>query len=396
MRCYYVEADWTPKKGYTLSERELDDRRAMRSDYVWKNVRANLKDVPVPEIKNDEVLIKVGACGICGSDLHAVETDEEGYTTYASHLKFPVILGHEFSGEIVDKGKDVRGYKPGDIISVEQIRWCGKCRACRTGMFNQCENLEEIGLSADGGFAEYAVVPEKFCCKINNIADLLGDKMAALEAGALAEPTCVAYNGMVINAGGLKPGSNVVVFGAGPIGLASICLARAFGAGQIFVFNTNPARGRLPNEIGADHVFNPEELAKQGTSPGEVVLEMTDGIGAGMIIEATGNFSAVYPEITQCMANGARVVQLGVGKTPAVFDVEPLLRKNAHIVGSLGQAGSDIFPSVLRMMANGRIDIRKIVTGRYSLDNVAEAIKAAGDRSLGHGKILVSQHYKNL
>jgi threonine dehydrogenase-like Zn-dependent dehydrogenase len=173
-------------------------------------------------------------------------------------------------------------------------------------------------------------------------------------------------------------------------------LARAFGAGQIFVFNTNPARDKLPREVGADHVFNPKELAKQGTSPGKVVLEMTDGIGAGMIIEATGNFSAVYPEILQCMANGARVVQLGVGKTPAVFEVEPLLRKNAHIVGSLGQAGSDIFPSVLRMMASGRIDVRKIVTGRYSLDNMAEAMKAAGDRNLGHGKVLVSQHYKNL
>lgn len=395
MKCYYAEADWEPKAGYVLSERELADRRAMRSDLVWKNIRADLKDVPTPEIKSDEVLIKVGACGICGSDLHAVESDEEGYSAYASHLKFPVILGHEFSGEIVAVGKDVKGYKPGDLIAVEQIRWCGKCRACRAGMFNQCENLEEIGLSADGGFAEYAVVPEKYCCKINSIAEVLGDRMAALEAGALAEPACVAYNGIVINAGGLKPGSNVAIFGAGPIGLVSVALAKAFGAGQIFVFNTNPARDRLPKELGADYVFHPNELIKQGTSPGKAVLELTDGIGAGMIVEATGNFSAVYPEIVQCMANGARVVQLGIGKTPAVFDVEPLLRKNAHIVGSLGQAGSDIFPSVLRLMASGRIDIRKIVTGRYSLNHVAEAMKAAGDRSLGHGKILVSQHYKD-
>jgi 2-desacetyl-2-hydroxyethyl bacteriochlorophyllide A dehydrogenase len=394
MKCYYVEADWAPKKGYILSERELAERRAIRGDFVWKNVRASLKDVPIPEMKSDEVLIKVGACGVCGSDLHAIESDEEGYSVFASHTKFPVILGHEFSGEIVEIGKEVKGYKPGDIISVEQIRWCGRCRSCRTGMFNQCENLEEIGLSADGGFAEYAVVPEKYCCKINNIADLLGDKMAALEAGALAEPTCVAYSGMVVNAGGLKPGSNVAVFGAGPIGLAAISLARAFGAAQIFVFNTNPARAKLPKKIGADHVFDPEELARQGTSPGKAVLEMTDGIGAGMIVEATGNFSTVYPEIIQCMDNGARIVQLGIGNTPAAFDVGPFLRKNAHIVGSLGHAGSDIFPSVLRMMASGRIDMRKIITGRYSLDNAAEAIKASGDRNLGHGKVLVSQHYK--
>lgn len=393
MKAYYVEADWAPKDGYVLSERELTEKRAMRGDFVWKNVRASLKEVPTPEIRNDEVLIKVGACGVCGSDLHAIETDEEGYSAFASHTKFPVILGHEFSGEIIEVGKDVKGYEIGDLIAVEQIRWCGKCRSCRTGMFNQCENLEEIGLSDDGGFAEYAVVPEKYCCNINDIAILLGDKMAALEAGALTEPTCVAYSGMVVNAGGLKPGSNVAVFGAGPIGLASIALAKAFGAGKIFVFNTNPARAHLPKEIGADYVFDPNELSKQGTSAGKVVMEMTKGIGAGMIIEATGNFSTVYPEIMQCMANGSRIVQLGIGKTPAVFDVGPLLRKNAHIVGSLGQAGSDIFPSVLRMMASNRIDMRKIITARYSLDNVAEAIRVSGDRKLGHGKVLVSQHY---
>lgn len=393
MKAYYIEAEWAPKPGYVLSGRELAERRAMRGDLVWKNVRASLKDVPTPSIKSDEVLIKVGACGVCGSDIHAIGSDGEGYSSFASHTKFPVILGHEFSGEIMEVGADVKSVQIGDIIAVEQMRWCGKCRSCRACMFNQCENVEEIGLSADGGFAEYAVVPEKYCCSINNITELLGSKMAALEAGALAEPTCVAYSGMVINAGGMKPGSNVAIFGAGPIGLAALSLARAFGAGPIFVFEANPARMELPKAIGADYVMDPSELLRQGTSPGQVVVDMTDGLGAGMIVEATGSYDRVYPEIITCMGNGAKIVQLGMGATPVSFDIGPLLRRNAHIVGSLGQAGNDIFPAVLRMMASGRIDMRRIITGRFPLDRVAEALEATGNAGLGHAKVLVSQHY---
>lgn len=393
MKAFVVEGEWAPKPGYILNKRELKDKRAMRADLVYKNVTTSLKDVPIPQIGDTDVLIKVGACGVCGSDLHAIGRDAEGYSTFASHVKLPVILGHEFSGEVVEVGKNVTTTKVGDIISVEQIRWCGTCRVCRTGMFNQCENLEETGLSCDGAFAEYALVPEKYVCVINDIAELLGDKMKAFEAGALAEPTCVAYSGIQINAGGIKPGANVAVFGTGPIGLAAIELARAFGAAKVFAFNTNPARDHLAWAMGADYVFNPRALKEQGTSAGEVVMDNTHGIGASMIVEATGNFSEVYPEIMKCLAVGARVVQLGIGAKPAVFDSMPLLRSNAHIVGSLGQAGSDIFPSVLRMMASGRIDMRKMITARFKLDDVATAITDSGKRDLGHGKVMVSQFY---
>lgn len=393
MKAFMVEGEWAPKPDYILSPRELKEKRAMRADLVYKNVTTGLKNVPIPEISDDDVLIKVGACGVCGSDLHAIGRDTEGYSTFASHVKLPVILGHEFSGEVVEVGKNVTNTKVGDIISVEQIRWCGTCRVCRTGMFNQCENLEETGLSCDGAFAEYALVPQKYVCVINDIAERLGDKQAAFEAGALAEPTCVAYSGIQINSGGIKPGSNVAIFGVGPIGLASVELARAFGAAKIFVFNTNPARDYLAKAMGADYVFNPRTLKEQGTSAGEVVLDLTNGIGAGTIVEATGNFSEVYPEIMKCIGIGAHIVQLGIGAKPAIFDTMPLLRKNAHIIGSLGQAGSDIFPSVLRLMASGRIDMRKMITGRFKLDDVSQAIADSGKRELGHGKVMVSQFY---
>ncbi len=393
MKAFLLEADWSPQSSYKISQKELDEKRAFRSDLVWNNIRKGLKDVPTPKPGKNSVLLRVGACGICGTDVHAVQSNDAGYSAYASHLKLPVILGHEFSGEVVEIGSEVKSVSVGDIIAVEQMHWCGTCRSCRKGLFNQCENLEEAGLSSDGGFAEYIVVPEKFCCNINHIAEALGDKLAAFEAGALAEPVSVAYSGMVINAGGLKPGCDVVIFGAGPIGLVSAELARAFGAGQIFIFNTNPHRDHLAENIGADYVVNPYEMKKQGTSAGDFVLEHTDGMGAGMIVEATGNYDKVYPEIIKCMGDGSRIVQLGVGGKDVQFDMLPVLRKNAKIIGSLGHAGSGIFPSVLSLMANQRIDARKIVTGRYLLSDIEEGLSEASLRERGHGKILISQYY---
>lgn len=393
MEAFHAEADWAPKPGYVLSARERADRRSYRADMAFRNVRAGVVRLPAPEIRDDEVLIRIGACGICGSDLHALETDADGYSTFASHVRFPVITGHEYSGEVVEVGPGVASLRVGDLVAVEQIRWCGVCRACRTGAFNQCENVEEAGLSCDGGFAEYGAVREKFCCRINGLADRLGGRLEALEAGAVAEPTCVAYAGMQINAGGVKPGSNVAVFGAGPIGLAAIALARAFGAARVFAFSTNPRRDELARMMGADTVLNPDDLARSGSGAGEAVMEATDGIGAGMIVEATGNFAKVYPEIVRCLGICARVVQLGIGSAPAVFDAMPLVRRNAHIVGSMGHAGNDVFPSVLRMMESGAVDMRRMITARYPLSETAAGIAASGNRDLGHGKILVGQHY---
>lgn len=393
MNVYMARAEWAPKPDYLLSDREKKDHRALLAYQVYKNITAGIESVDIPSIKADEVLLRVGACGVCGSDISVLKADTQGYTTYGGHLRFPVVLGHEFSGEVVEVGKAVTTVQKGDLVAAEQIRWCGACRTCRAGLFNQCLNLEETGLSCDGAFAEYVVLPEKYCCVINDIAEGLGNKMDALEMGALAEPTCVAYNGIQVAGGGLKPGSHFVVFGAGPIGLAGIMLAKAMGAARIIAFNTNPARDCLAVAMGADTVLNPKVLRQQGTSPGQQVMELTRGIGAGMVMEASGNIGQVLPDIMECLAPGARIVQLGVGHSDAGFNINPLMWKNAVISGSIGHAGSDIFPSVLRMMAAGRIDPRKMITARHSLDNTQTGMDAFAHREAGHGKILISARY---
>ncbi|WP_066646066.1 scyllo-inosose 3-dehydrogenase [Christensenella timonensis] len=391
MKCYVLEGEWSPKEGYCLNEREKRDHRAARGNLVWKNLRAGIVTREDPQIRDDEVLIRVGACGVCGSDMHAAEMDDEGYTKFSGHLRLPVIMGHEFAGEVVEVGKDVKDYRVGDLIAAEQIRWCGKCPSCRIGKFNNCYELEEIGLSADGAFSEYAVVPEKYCCNINGIAELLGNKQAAMEAGALSEPTGVAYNGMMINGKGVTPGSHVAVFGSGPIGLAAIALARAAGAAKVFAFDTVNEKLELAKKVGADFTYNPVELAKQGSSAADAVMEDTAGIGCKMIVEAAGNPDRTYPDIVQLMSIGANVVQLGMRGGLSQIDLTPFLIKGCAFTGSLGTAGNAIIPSVLRMMEQGNIDMRKIITGRYHLDLTAEAIEDA--KSGVHGKILVSQNY---
>ena len=265
MLAFNVEAEWAPKKGYRLSQREKETRRAMRGNSIWKNIRGIVVERPKPNLREDQVLLRVGAAGICGTDVSLLQMDEDGYTKYDGHSRYPIITGHEFSGVVEEAGRRVKNLKPGDLVSVESMHWCGECDACRMGMFNQCQMLEEPGLTYDGGFAEYVAVQEKYCYPLNDIVNYYGDKMSAYELGAMVEPTGVAYNGLFVRGGGLRPGGHAVVFGAGPVGLAAIALLRTSGVAKLICFETMDERRTLAKEMGADYVYDPIQLAKDGS-----------------------------------------------------------------------------------------------------------------------------------
>ena len=188
-----------------------------------------LQDLPIPQIKDDEVLIRVKAVGICGSDTHVYETDRDGYIIFSGLVKLPCVLGHEFSGVVEKTGELVRELAPGDLVAMESIQWCGSCTPCRSGAPNQCQNIELLGLSTQGALAEFAAVKANYCWKLNGLRDRYSEA-EIFEIGALIEPIGCAYNGMFVNGGGLRPGETVAVYGAGPIGLAAIALARLSGA----------------------------------------------------------------------------------------------------------------------------------------------------------------------
>ncbi|MCF7944763.1 MAG: alcohol dehydrogenase catalytic domain-containing protein, partial [Spirochaetia bacterium] len=311
MRAFYVEADWAPKAGYQLSEREKQTKRSSRGNSIWKNIRGSVVDRPKPKIQSKQVLLKVGAAGICGTDAHLLQKDEDGYTKYDGHSKYPIITGHEFSGEVVELGKDVQRLKKGDLVGVESMHWCGECDACRMGMFNQCQQLEEPGLTYDGGFAEFAVVHEKYCYTLNDIESYYGDKTTALELGAMIEPVGVAYNGLFVRGGGLRPGGHAVVFGAGPIGLAAIALLKTGGAAKLICFETTQQRRELAASMGADYVYDPIQLSKDGVDASKLLLELTEGKGIALFAECAGATNATYPVMAGALAIGGKTIQIG-------------------------------------------------------------------------------------
>jgi threonine dehydrogenase-like Zn-dependent dehydrogenase len=256
-------------------------------------------------------------------------------------------------------------------------------------MFNQCKELDEPGLTYDGGFAEYAAIKAKYCYPLNDIVDFYGDEMTAFELGAMIEPTGVAYNGLFVRGGGLRPGGHAVVFGAGPIGLAAISLLKTSGAAKLICFESVPTRIELAKQCGADYVYNPLDF-KTSDEQAQLLLDMTNGVGISLFAECAGATKLTYPVIGKSMAIGAKTIQIGhtLGITPV--DIFNWQWNAATISGSNGQSGQGIYPDIIALMAAGRIDMRKMVTGRYHLEDIEEGMKITA------GKVLVSTTYSRL
>jgi threonine dehydrogenase-like Zn-dependent dehydrogenase len=375
MKAVVVEAKWDPRPDYPLSDWERETGKAITGSSIWRHPRFAIQEVPDPTPGPDEVVIRVKACGVCGSDLHFYETDAEGYILYPGLVKFPVIPGHEFSGEVVAVGKEVRDLRPGDMVTSEEMLWCGICTPCRSGFFNHCTNLEELGFTVPGAMAEYVAVKAKYCWKIDAIAERYGDVDKAYEAGSLVEPTSVAYNGIFIRAGGFRPGAYVAVFGAGPIGLAAIALSRAAGAGKVIAFDVSAPRREMARRMGADIALDPREVA-----PSEAVRELTRGEGADLFLEAAGAPTRTLPEMEKALAINGRIVVIGRAAERVPLYLETLQVRRGQIFGSQGHSGDAIFPSVIRMMAAGLIDMTRIITARYPLDRAVEAVERLSRR----------------
>lgn len=382
MKALVLSAEWEPKPGYVVSEFEKTTGKAITGNSIWRHPKLELKEIPDPTPGPKDVIIKVKACGICGSDVHFYETDKDGYILYPGLTKFPVVIGHEFSGEIVEVGKEVKDLKVGDMVTAEEMIWCGECIPCRNGYPNQCKNLEEIGFTINGAIAEYIVIGAKYCWKIDEIAERYGNKDKAFEAGSLVEPTSVAYNGMFVRAGGFKPGSYVAVFGAGPIGLASIALAKAGGASKVFVFEVSETRRKLAKEVGADFVYDPREVV-----PSEVIMEETKGFGVSMHVESAGAPSKTIPEMEKTLAIDGKIVQIGRAAEKVPIYLEHFQTHASQIFGAQGHSGYGTFQNVINLMASGRIDMTKIITSRFSLDDALKAMEKATRRE--DGKITI-------
>jgi threonine dehydrogenase-like Zn-dependent dehydrogenase len=203
----------------------------------------------------------------------------------------------------------------------------------------------------------------------------------------MVEPCAVTFNAMFIRAGGFLPGSCVAVFGAGPIGLTAIALARAAGAATIIAFETLADRRDLARRLGADHVVDPIALAQQGRDVATYIRDVSRGEGIAMGVEAAGATTRTYPVLERAMAVGGKIVQVGIGVGQTPLTLIRLQQGGTSVVGSMGNSGSGIFPSVIRLMAAKRIDLGPMVTGRFPLVEARDAIARTAERR--DGKVLV-------
>ena len=371
MKAIEINAKWEPKADFKLGSKDIEGKLTYLGSKVWRNPVVKMVDKKRPTIKSNEVLIKVKRCGICGSDVHMNQSYDDGYIYYPGLTAFPVTLGHEFSGEIVESGANAfnkrtgKPYEKGEPVTVEEMVWCGECKPCCDGFPNHCERLQEIGFSIDGAFAEYITVPSKLCWSLKKLEKRYDD---VYKIGSLIEPTSVAYNAVIERGGGIRPGENGIILGAGPIGLAAVKILKTAGAGLIIVSEPEEHRARLAKQMGADFVFNP--LKDNFT---QKVQELTDNEGAAIYLEATGLPNIVTPDIQntiwECKAVNSTVVIVARAEQNMPVCGEYFQVRRARIVGAQGHSGHGTFPNVISSMAAG-MDMTPMITKEISLEEV--------------------------
>ncbi len=375
MRAISLNADWEPKPDFILGSKDIDGKLTYLGSKVWRNPRIEIVEKAVPVPGDEEVLVEVKACGICGSDVHMRQADDDGYIFYPGLTAFPSTLGHEFSGTVVEAGKNAinkrtgKHFQKGEAVCSEEMIWCGQCRPCADGLPNHCERLEELGFSTDGAYSKYVKVNSRYVWSLEGLRKLYGEEKM-YELGSLVEPTSVAYNAVIERGGGIRPGENVVILGGGPIGVAACAILKRAGAAAVVLSEPSESRRKMALTMGATHVIDPME-----TDVAAAVLDITKGEGAKVILEATGLPGIVWPDVEKIIWEGRAlntavvVVARADAKIPLTGEV--LQVRRASVVGSQGHSGHGTFPNVISAMATG-MDVSPMITKRIKMNEVEE------------------------
>jgi len=321
-----------------------------------------VKDIPKPRPAPDEVLIKVKSAAICGSDLGIYH-----YTSAYSKMKLPVVLGHEFSGEIMELGKEVTGYEKGDRVLSESVKACGVCEFCKKGMSNLCDASTLFGIHTDGGFAEYITVPYKLLHKIP-------DGMTYDQA-ALVEPLSNAVH-FVRDLTPFKIDDYVVVQGCGPIGLFSAQLFKLGGARVLVTgLSVDKLRFEIAEKLGL------ETLNIETESLEERVMKDTGDKGADIAFVAVGAPPAIK-QATQIIKKRGLVTVIGIFGKEVSLDMTWVVRREIKIHGAY-DAKPVNFPQSIDLINRGLVDVDSILTHKLSLDQAEEGFKVALDKTGG-------------
>jgi threonine 3-dehydrogenase len=324
-----------------------------------------LREVPVPTCGPNQALIRVHYAGVCGTDLHIWEWD-----SWASNrLKPPVVVGHEFAGEITQLGVEAdKGglLAVGDRVTAEGHIVCGHCLQCRLGDAHLCRRTQIIGVDRDGAFAEYIAVPASNVIKLGSIPT---------EIGAIMDPMGNAVH-TVLEAE--VPGSTVLVLGCGPIGCFAIGVARAAGASLVLASDLNPKRLELARAMGAHVTLNPNQddvVAR--------VRELTGGDGVDLVCEMSGHPSG-HAQALAAARMGGRVNLLGTpNRTTEVDFARDIIFKGLTLYGVTGRKMYQTWHQMLRFLRAGQLDPRPVITHRFPVEQIAEAIQVIKDGQAG-------------
>lgn len=344
----------------------------MKALVIHKPNELMVEEVDIPRIKDDEVLVKVEAVGICGSDI------EIKNGTYPDYIAYPIIPGHEIAGTVVEVGKGVLGFKVGDRVAVEPHAGCGQCKNCKVGYYSYCVNYGKpghrtLGFTVNGGFAEYVAAPARNLHKLPS--------NMSFEEGAMAVSAGTSMFGLMEI--GVNPGEFVVVIGPGPIGLTSLALAKALGAGTTVMIGTRWSRLNLAKELGADVLINIREVQ----DPVKIVLELTDGLGADLVVNTTPSPESVAQSI-KMLKRGGRLLMLGITWEPTPLVLGEIVVKGITIKGTRGEARNAL-ESVISLASSGKIDLKKIITHTFPLSEVIHAFEVFEKRIGDPVKVVV-------
>jgi L-iditol 2-dehydrogenase len=324
--------------------------------YALEPLAVELREVAVPDIGDDDVLLRVGAVSVCGSDVH------QAYNTHSWPVNVPVVLGHEFAGTIAKAGRAVKSVREGDrVVSETAAEVCGECLLCRTGRYNLCPRRKGFGYGIDGAMASYVKVPVR--C-LHRIPATLPFSIACL-----AEPHAVAYNAMCVNSL-IRPGDFVVVLGPGPIGLLCARMAALAGADPLIVVGLSSDAPRLETarRLGATRVVDAQH------EPVEDVVRALNPLGADLVCDASGASRPLDVALTLVRPDG-QVTKVGWSPDLVPVNINPLVQKNVRLQGSFSH-NFPIWERVIHLL-DRRLTLPDAIVGLTSpLDGWREAFEA--------------------
>ncbi|MBM3471961.1 MAG: galactitol-1-phosphate 5-dehydrogenase [Armatimonadetes bacterium] len=331
-----------------------------------------IERAPVPSPADGQVLVKVGACGVCGSDVPRVLTKG----TY----RFPLIPGHEFAGTVAALGKGVRGFREGEAVAVFPLIPCRKCEMCEGQWYEMCEDYDYLGSRSNGAFAEYVVAPAWNLLKV--------PKRVSMECAAMAEPAAVALHGL--ERGGIGPEDSVAIFGAGPIGITLAQWAVAKGASPVFLIDVRADRieaARKATRATCLEATQTDVLAE--------ICRLTENAGVDIAVEAAG-VPVTVPQCIQVTARGGDIVLLGNPSqdvTIPMADVSLILRKQLDVHGTWnssyrGDNCEDDWTATLEAMAKGHLQLEPLITHRYRIEQANEAFAMMAENREFHNKVM--------